>query len=214
MPSASSLALPCAGCPPAAPPTPPPTLHLHDADDDRRAEVEQFIRSVYAERFDARLHRFAPQLVSLRDADGRILAAAGYRFAHGEPLFLERYLDAPIESALARQAGAAPFREHIVEVGHLAAARAGEGRRLILELGPHLAARGGQWVVSTLTEELRHLFVRIGVTPLALGMADPERLGDAAADWGRYYEHRPVVLAGHLPAALRILARRQRGAAR
>jgi Thermostable hemolysin len=68
-------------------------------------------------------------------------------------------------------------------------------------------------VVSTLTEELRHLFVRIGVTPLALGLADPARLGDDAADWGRYYEHRPVVLAGHLPLALRILARRQRGSA-
>ena len=77
---------------------------------------------------------------------------------------------------------------------------------------PHLATLGFQGVVSTLTEELRHLFVRIGVTPLALGAADPARLGDEAADWGDYYAHHPVVLAGHLPLALRILARRQRGA--
>lgn len=211
MPTALPLALTCAG------PTTPAvatTLHTHDLHDARRAEVEQFIRAVYAERFDARLHGFAPQLVSLRDGDGRIVAAAGYRFAHDAPLFLERYLDAPIETVLARQAGATPSREGIVEVGHLAAARAGEGRRLILALGPHLAARGAQWVVSTLTEELRHLFVRIGVTPLALGIADPARLGEDRGDWGRYYEHRPVVLAGHLPAALRILERRQRGGAR
>lgn len=203
-----TLALSCAGGTPAA----SPSLRVHGVDDRERAEVEQFIGSVYAERFGARVHRFTPCLVSLRDGDARIVAAAGYRFAEGAPLFLERYLDEPIEAALAHRAGAAPSREGIVEVGHLASARAGEGRRLILALGPHLAALGGHWVVSTLTEELRHLFVRIGVTPLALGLADPARLGDDAADWGRYYEHRPVVLAGHLPLALRILARRQRGA--
>ncbi len=190
----------------------PPLLRLHGPADPGRAEVERFIRAVYAERFGATVRRFAPCLVSLRDGEGRIVAAAGYRFAGTQPLFLERYLDEPVDAALHRSAGAWPSRDGIVEVGHLAAARAGEGRRLILLLGPHLAARGAQWVVSTLTEELRHLFVRIGVTPLALGAADPARLGDEAADWGDYYAHHPVVLAGHLPLALRTLARRLRGA--
>lgn len=186
----------------------PPALRLHGPDDARRAEVEDFIRAVYADRFGAVLRHFAPQLVSLRDADGRMLAAAGYRSAALQPLFLERYLDEPVEAALARHTDHPPARERVVEVGHLAAGRAGEGRRLILLLGPHLAAQRFQWVVSTLTEELRQLFVRIGVTPLALGAADAEALGADAADWGDYYAHRPVVLAGHLPLALRRLARR------
>lgn len=203
---------PAPSCAAARTPESPSMLHVHGADDPGRAEVERFIRAVYAERFGATVRRFAPCLVSLRDGDGRIVAAAGYRFADTQPLFLERYLDEPVDAALHRSAGALPVREGIVEVGHLAAARSGEGRRLILLLGPHLAARGAQWVVSTLTEELRHLFVRIGVTPLALGAADPARLGPDAADWGDYYAHRPVVLAGHLPLALRTLARRLRGA--
>ena len=202
-----SLAVSCADRTHAA----HPSLHLHDADDGERAEVERFIRAVYAERFGAVVRHFAPCLVSVRDGDGRIVAAAGYRFAGAQSLFLERYLREPVEAALARHAAATPARERIVEVGHLAAIRAGEGRRLILLLGPHLASHGVQWVVSTLTEELRHLFVRIGVTPLALGVADPAALGNEASDWGGYYEHRPVVLAGHLPLALRILARRHRG---
>lgn len=201
------LALSCAGSTRDA----HASLRLHGEGDEERADVEHFIRAVYAERFGARLRHFAPCLVSLRDADGRIVAAAGYRFAGAQSLFLERYLDEPVETTLGRQSGETPPRERIVEVGHLAAMRAGEGRRLILLLGPHLAAQGARWVVSTLTEELRHLFVRIGVTPLALGAADPAVLGDEVADWGRYYEHRPVVLAGHLPLALRILARRQQG---
>jgi hypothetical protein len=79
---------------------------------------------------------------------------------------------------------------------------------LILMLGPHLAAAGFDWVVSTLTEELRHLFVRLGVVPLALGVADPVALGEDAAGWGSYYDHRPVVLAGQIELALQMLARR------
>lgn len=174
--------------------------------DPDRAEVEAFVRSVYARRHGAQVRQFAPRLVALHDGE-RIVAAAGFRFAT-EPLFLERYLDLPIEAALARQLGTTPARERIVEVGHLAAMPAGAGRQLILQLGPHLASLRAQWVVGTLTQELRALFARLGVTPLALAAADPSRLGEQAQDWGRYYTHAPAVLAAHLPQALRRLAGR------
>lgn len=196
---------------PAAAQRPAPRLQVHGPLDAQRAPVEQFIRRVYRERYDADVRQFAPVLLSLRDADGEIVAAAGYRPADAGPLFLERYLGAPVDQLLARdQADSAtrPARGSIVEVGHLAASRAGEGRRLITLLGPHLAAQGYQWVVSTLTEELRHLFVRLGIVPMALGVADPAVLGDQAAAWGSYYDHRPVVLAGHIEQALQRLVRR------
>ncbi len=190
-----------------------PRLTVHAVGDAERAAVEDFIRRVYAERFGAQVQAFAPTLVCLRDASG-IVAAAGYRPAAGSPLFLERYLAAPIEALLESQAGLRPERASIVEVGHLAAVRAGEGRRLIALLGPHLAEQGFSWVVSTLTQELRRLFLRLGVTPLALGVADPVLLGSDAVHWGRYYDHRPVVLAGQLQQALRSLHDRARAAGR
>jgi hypothetical protein len=195
--------------------SPMPHFSWHGVGDPARPRVEEFIRRVYDERYGARVRQFAPVLVSLRDAadpDAPVLAAAGYRVAT-QPLFLEHYLDVPIEHALAVEA-ARPPRERIVEVGHLAAVRAGEGRRLILRLAQHLAGLQVEWVVSTLTEELRHLFTRMGVVPRALGAADPARLGQAAHDWGRYYDHHPVVLAGHLPLAMRRLVERARGADR
>lgn len=185
----------------------PRRLATHGRQDPGRSAVESFIRRVFEERYGASLTSFAPVLVSLSDDTG-IVAAAGYRRADGGALFLERYLDAPVDALLAQQSAVAPARADIVEVGHLAATKAGEGRRLIAQLGPHLAAQGFQWVVSTLTEELRQLFLRIGVAPLALGQADPRALGNDAAAWGRYYAHRPVVLAGHLPQALRRLQQR------
>lgn len=196
-----------AASPPAGASVLSPRLRVHDVDDAGRGEVEEFIRSVYARRYGAHVRQFAPVLVSVRDDNG-IVAAAGYRPAAQAPLFLERYLVAPVESLLPGHAPLRTARDGIVEVGHLAASKAGEGRRLILLLGPHLAAQNFEWVVGTLTRELRHLFVRIGVTPLALGTADPAALGDEAAHWGSYYDHRPLVLAGHLKLALRRLARR------
>lgn len=187
---------------PAPPPTRSDPLRLHAPDDAERPAVEAFVAAVYRERYDAHVRHFAPLMTSLRAADGTIVAAAGYRSAADGPLFLERYLDAPVE----RQLGVP--RAQVVEVGHLAATQPGAGRRLIARLAPHLAAQGHHWVVSTLTEELRHLFVRLGIVPQALGIADPALLGDEAAAWGRYYAHRPVVGAGPIAPALSTLARR------
>ena len=179
-------------------------MQIHREDDPARLEVEGFIRRVYAARYGAQLDSFAPVLVSLRDADG-ITAAAGYRPASRGPLFLERYLDAPIESLLAAQADAPSTRDEIVEVGHVAA-RPGEGRRLIYRLVPQLSSQGFRWAASTLTRELRHLFIRIGISPLALGTASCSALGADTGEWGSYYDHGPVVLAGHLQRALLQLA--------
>ncbi|HEY0857198.1 MAG TPA: thermostable hemolysin [Albitalea sp.] len=193
----------------AAPP-PEPSLSVHRPGDAGRSDVERFVRQVYASRYGADLKSFAPVLVSLRQ-DGAVVAAAGFRPAAWGALFLERYLQQPVEALLAGDDGVAPARPLIVEVGHLASTHPGEGRRLIRLLAPHLAAQGFDWVVSTLTEELRRLFLRLGVTPLTLGVADPAALGADAACWGSYYDHRPAVLAGRLQSALRLMARRDRG---
>jgi len=173
---------------------------------DDRAAIEQFIGDVFIRRFGARVPGFMPELVASRDEGGRIVAAAGIRSAR-EPLFLEQYLDAPIERCIERLTGERPRRAAIVEVGQLAAVRSGEGRRLILSLARQLGAWQVEWVVGTLTQELRHLLERMGVEPLVLQSADPARLGASASDWGRYYEHAPKVLAGHLPSALARLQR-------
>lgn len=209
--SAAALAQPAPSAQPAASARPAqPALRRHTPEDPDRGEVESFIGAIYQRRYAARVQRFAPELVSLRDARGAIVAAAGYRAAASGPLYLERYLASPVEHLLEGDSRARPSREGIVEVGHLAAAKAGEGRRLALLLAPHLTALGFQWVVSTLTEELRQLFARLGIVPLALGAADPLALGDEARGWGSYYEHRPVVLAGRLGPAMETLARRGR----
>lgn len=185
-----------------------PRIRTHLPGSPARAQVEDFIGRIYRDSYGADVRHFSPTLVSLHDAQGEIVSAAGYRAASQEPLFLERYLDTPIQTRLTTAGGAAPERARIVEVGHLASGKVGSGKSLILQLAPLLAAQGFLWVVSTLTEELRQLFLRLGIAPLALGVADPDLLGDEVAAWGSYYDHHPVVLAGQLDLALQTLSRR------
>jgi hypothetical protein len=193
--------------PPVSHPSHPrPRLSVYDAHASQRGRVERFIQVVYRRRYGARIAAWAPVLVALESGPD-IIAAAGYRPA-GEPLFLERYLAAPVEECLRAHASPAPPRERIVEVGHLAAIRMGAGRLLMPLLGRHLAAAGFEWVVSTATQELRHLFRRMGLSPAVLGEADPERLGAEAVHWGTYYAHRPMVVAGSIAAGMAQLVRR------
>ncbi len=168
-----------------------------------RSRVEQFIRTVYARQYDARVAEFAPVLVA-RTRAGEIVAAAGYRRAT-EALFLEQYLDHPIETYLGARDPV--DRQCIAEVGHLSASLPGEGRRLMVQIAAHLATLGIDWVASTVTIELRRLMYRLGLGVTCLAPARPERLRPAATAWGRYYEHRPLVMAGHLPSSLRRLQR-------
>lgn len=191
--------------------SPPPfegaALRLHPAGDPCRPQVEDFVRRVYARHYGASVTEFAPVLVSLCDSAGNVLAAAGYRNAASGRLFLENYLPAAVEDVLAAQAGRAPARREIAEIGHLAAEWRGAGRRLMLLLGPHLAQQRFRWAVCTLTREMRQLILRMGITPLALGAAQPQALGDDATRWGSYYDHEPLVLAGEIQPALRRLLR-------
>ena len=169
-------------------------LAVYERHTHGRDAVEQFIKTIYAERYGAQVPSFAPVLLALQSADGSILAAVGYRCAATEHLFLENYLSQPVEHALFGPNANAENRQHVVEVAHLVATRPGAGRLMMVELGNWLGSLGAEWVVSTVTRELRHLFIRMGIAPLALGIASPERLGSQAQCWGDYYSHDPVVL--------------------
>jgi len=106
---------------------PDSALQLHPpARPERRRALEDFIRARFAEHYGARVRHFMPELLGLEAVDGELHGALGCRRAGEQPLFLERYLDLPIEDALAQRYRCAVDRADIVEVGNFAArARAG-----------------------------------------------------------------------------------------
>jgi len=179
-----------------------PVIATHSlAGAPRRLGTETFIRGIFARRYGAEVPSFAPNLLLLEQR-GRTLAACGWRPAGSEALFLERYLDQPIERALSRLANQPVDRQRIVEVGNLAAEKAGSSIHVILTLADHLHRQDYEWVVFTATSELIGIFTRLGLPLLALAPADPTRLGNEATVWGSYYDTRPIVVAGRIRLGL------------
>ncbi|SDS75947.1 thermostable hemolysin [Pseudomonas oryzae] len=168
----------------------------------RRKQLENFIGSRFAEQYGARVRHFMPCLLGLYDDAQQLQAALGVRCGQQGALFLEHYLDAPVEQCIAELAGGAqPSRGRIAEVGNLAAIGAGHARLLIVALTDLLASAGFRWVAFTGTPVLLNSFQRLGLSLLHLGAADGRRLGDELADWGSYYATQPQVMVGDVLAA-------------
>jgi len=174
---------------------------LVDQHSPRRQAAEDFIKNVFEQRYNATVTTFTPNLMVLEQR-GAIIAAAGWRGAKDSTLFLERYLDVPIEQAMAHLAPNPISRDRIVEVGHLAAQRSGSSIYLFRALASYLHAEGFEWVASTATQELIGICSKLGLPPLALAAANPERLNGQADNWGSYYDTQPIVAAGKIKSAL------------
>jgi len=177
------------------------TVHHAVAGTPRHAAAETFVSNVFREHYQAAPQNFTPNFIML-ERNEELLAAAGWRCAADDRLFLESYLDRPVETLVSGLAGRPVSRERIVEVGHLAVTRRGGSVDVILTLAAHLDRLGYEWVVFTATQELIGIFRRLQLPPLALATADPDRLGPQADDWGSYYASRPVVVAGRIRLAL------------
>jgi len=172
-----------------------------------RAEAEGFVRAAFLAAYEAQVEHFLPTLMALRNDTGRLLAVLGLRESGPEQLFLERYLDRPVEQALSAAAACPVDRASLVEVGNFAVGAAGGGRWLITALTAYLYAAGHSWTVFTCGPELQNAFRRLGVELVDLGEADPKRLAaDEEARWGSYYDQKPRVMAANVARSHQILS--------
>jgi hypothetical protein len=163
-----------------------------------RARVEQFIERSYLDRFEALITDHYPSILSLENTREQVLAAVGIRDAGEEALFLERYLDEPIEHAIERVTGHTPLRTQILEIGNLASVGRGATARLIAAASGYLNASRCRYAVVTATDELRKLLRSFGLTWHTLADAHADRLADRGRSWGHYYERNPQILAAEI----------------
>ena len=174
-------------------------LRVLRPDHPDRQSIERFIADNYARAYGARIAHFAEQLVGLPDAASGWSAAVGYTLAARTPLFVEQYLDQPIEDAIAACLGAEIERSQVVEVGNLAARTPGAARQVILAMAALLHRLGRTWVVFTSTRSLLNSFARMRIEPIVLASADPTRLPDGGRSWGTYYATGPLVMTANIP---------------
>lgn len=174
----------------------PFTAHFSQPDAADRAEIEQFISDVFYQAYGAKIKRFKPCLMSLRDQSNKLVAACGFRSAALGPLFLETYLDQPIEAALSEHVGFHVERNDIVEIGNFSVAEPGMARYLITAINDQLYDTSNQWGVFTAVPMLRNAFVKLGMHLEILGAADKNRLSpEEQVEWGSYYEQNPKIMA-------------------
>ncbi|MDX8405458.1 MAG: thermostable hemolysin [Mariprofundus sp.] len=157
-------------------------------------QVTTFIQDTYRRAYGADVDSFMPQMMRACDAAGEYRAVMGYRDAGKEPLFLEYYLDEPIEKAISRYLGYPVERSTIVEVGNLAEATPGDARLAIIGATAYMSACGFRWVAFTGVTRMRNVFRKLGLDTRELMVADESRLPpEEVAKWGAYYQGNPVV---------------------
>lgn len=161
--------------------------------DRLRPVVEREIQRLYWERYGACLASFAPMIVAELNDTGNVECAAGIRFAD-ERLFLECYLDRPIEMVLQDHLGSLVKRDRIVEVCHLAGAGSGRSLVFVRKLIALLRDMEAEWAIFTATRPLRHLLAKSGLSMIELGRASA-RCVSRPDIWGSYYENDPKIMA-------------------
>ncbi|WGM30720.1 thermostable hemolysin [Brevundimonas sp. NIBR11] len=176
-------------------------IRFDDPCKDERRRVERFVEDAYAEAYGGQIHAHYPTLMSVQDEAGILYAAVGFRHAAEAPLYLEQYLEGPVEGVLGQAIGARVDRTHVVEIGGLASSGQGATVFLFAAMAHHLQKEGLRFAVATATEELQRIFHKAGLGALQIAKADPRRLEDGGGSWGAYYQTDPVVLAGSIEAA-------------
>ncbi|MCP4768391.1 MAG: thermostable hemolysin [Gammaproteobacteria bacterium] len=174
-----------------------------DIDHPLRVAVEQFIARRFLAAHGARISCFMPRLLALFDDAGNVLAAVGLRAADGEALFLEYYLESPVELAIADKAElcgnvGTGMRRRIAEIGNLASIDRRASRELFKLLTQRLQADHFEWAVFTGCSSLQRMFKTLGIEIICLGRALQSRLPHDQQTWGSYYEDSPRVVAGRV----------------
>ena len=170
-----------------------------------RSELEAFVNAAFLRKHGAHVRSFMPTLLSWKDG-GAPLGVVGLRAAQEEALYLENYLDSPIERTLAERAGRQVPRARIVEIGHLASRNCLAAARIAAALPRYLLELEYEWIVFTGTRTVRGILGRLGAPLHELAPASAECVSGTRDSWGRYYDTDPRVYAGFLPDTRRIPA--------
>ena len=165
-----------------------------------RHGLELDIATKFERRYDAQLTHFLPNLLRLSVAE-ELGAVVGIRPACKGALFLEQYLDSPVEQSIALVFQTPVDRSQIVEIGNLVAGNRGFSYALFAVLATVLHQAGYRWVACTATPQIRAMLARVGFPSQIICQADPARLVEGPGSWGDYYVSRPQVIVGNVESA-------------
>jgi hypothetical protein len=164
--------------------------------DDLRARCVELIREQFRSHFAAEVEDDCGRVLAFLDTKGRLVGACGVNDVPAR--FFSRHYVGDVAAAVEIAFGdAGPSR--ITELAHFCVTHP----RIVCQAVPVLANllhRGGsRYLVCTVTATLRRLFAGKHLTGKVLAPATADRLPfDLRDNWGTYYDHDPLVMAGDL----------------
>ncbi|VTR54948.1 Thermostable hemolysin [Serratia fonticola] len=102
-------------------------------------------------------------------ADGVLVGACGLNRADNAPLYLERYLDAPIEEVVAAQTGTILPRNRLVEIGNFACSESGNARIMFAAICRLLYENQLDYVAFTGTKKVEKYLPPVAPNPSGAG---------------------------------------------
>ena len=180
----------------AIPFTIPVNVAFHRPSSEGRNRVETFLKQGFYDSFQVTPTSYMPLIMETTDLNSRTTACFGIRDISESTAFLEYYLSASVEQAIAEQIGAPVDRKSIIELGSIISRTKGAGGWLIIAATAWLRGARYQWGVLTATDDLKGALAKQGVELYKLADAKLEHLPEAERNnWGSYYDHDPVVYA-------------------
>lgn len=160
-----------------------------------RARTEACLRAAYT-----RCHAGAPatlprDLFALLTDEDEVLATAGLTPGTA-PLLSARYLPVPPAELIEGLTCESVAPHELVEIGQLTAIQRGMAPALMVAMAAWLEHSPYRWGIATATAAVRQLLAEMGIAARPLQPARAERLGAAAADYGRYYQADPWIVFG------------------
>jgi hypothetical protein len=177
-------------------------INICQAASPDRSRVEGFIKAGFDRAYKAQVSEFSPELIYVEDT--RIRAALGIRSARST-LFLERYLDLPIEHYVSTSS-IVP-RSRIAEIGNLCSSNRRFTIALFVAAAKILEQRNYTHAVFCATKKVASIIESSGVELNRIASANGARLGDRLTEWGSYYESEPVIVSMSLADVANAIAR-------
>lgn len=184
------------------------TYGLYAPQDAGRADAELAVRQIFRKVYNADIDDFSSLLITAESQDcdeASIDAVIGLRHAGDEKLFLEHYLDRPIEQQLAQKHDLPLSRQGFIEIGNLVASRPGISRQLFIALAFALAEAGIEWVAFTATRQVSQLLHKLAMQPVVIGCAAEQAVVNGNSNWGSYYADSPSLCIGNVRGAIAVL---------
>lgn len=181
------------------------SISLFHGQNDEAMEVKLVISDVYHKYYKAEIMPDYPEFMAILDQHNQIICAVGFRSALNNDLFLEQYLDKPIEEYLSNIHQTTINRQEIVEIGSLASTQKDTAKFLFIALVAYLRKKNFKYPVLTGTKHLLRTFRYMGLSPIIIAEAKQEKLLDKTINWGSYYTCNPQIVTGDLGSSFEII---------